>query len=362
MKPVERILVLSNMYPSKHSKTFGIFVKNQVELLRAKGLQVDVIAIDDPRKGKAILLKKYALFFMRNLLNFIVRGRKYQAVHVHYIFPTGLVGLLYKNVLRKKLIVTSHGGDIDQMSKKSERVQKLTKQILDKSDHVITVGERLKEEVHTNFDISYQKLSVINMGVNRDVFKQQDKAAVRDELNIPSDERVLLFVGNLIRAKGLNDLVEAYEIISERESNTTLHFIGEPKDQAYFNELKEKTKNISSLYIHDAKDQMEVAKWLAASDLFMLPSHIEGFGLVALEAMACGVPVIGSDVGGLSYLLADEAGVKTEPHNPEDIAVKAIEVLNNKELQEKIVENGLIKADQFDQDKLIHSVTSLYKS
>lgn len=359
-QPVEKILVLSNMYPSKRSKTFGIFVKNQVEQLRDNGLHVDVIAIDDPRKQKMNLLKKYGKFFIHSIWNMVVRGRKYKAVHIHYIFPTGVTGLLYKKILGKKLIVTSHGGDIDQMSKKSPLAQKYTKKILEKSDHIIAVGEELKKEIHNHFSIPEEKISVINMGVNREVFHQGDKAAIRNKLKIPQDDLILLFVGNLIRAKGLDDLVAAYRQMIKQEPNLSLHLIGEPKDQTFFVELKQLADGVESITIHDAMDQRNVADWMAAADLFILPSHIEGFGLVALEAMACGLPVVGSDVGGLSYLLANETGIKAEAHNPEDIATKALEVLRNKDMQTSLIANGLKKADEFDQRKLISSVISLY--
>ena len=338
-----------------------MFVENQVELLRDKGLQVDVIAIDDPRKQKSHLIKKYSKFFILNIWNMLVRGMKYKAVHVHYIFPTGVIGLLYKQLLGKRLVVTSHGGDIDQMSKKSPLVQKLTGKILRNADHVIAVGEGLKQEIHHQFDIPNEKIAVINMGVNREIFRQQDKTALRKKLGLPEAEKVLLFVGNLICAKGLDDLIAAYKQMIAEESNLSLHMIGEPKDLAYFTELKQKIEDVDSITIHNAMNQKDVAEWMAAADLFVLPSHIEGFGLVALEAMACGLPVMGSDVGGLSYLLANGAGMKTEAHKPDDIAKKALEVLRSNELQANLICNGLRKADEFDQNKLISSVMALYE-
>lgn len=357
---LKKVLVLSNMYPSHLSKTFGIFVKNQVELLRKKGLDVDVIAIRDPRKQKGTLLKKYGKFFLQNLWNLIVRGRKYDAVHVHYIFPTGLVGLLYKKWFGKKLIVTSHGGDIDQMSKKSPFVQKQTKKILEAADHVIAVGEGLKKDIKENFSIPDEKISVINMGVNREIFYEQDNEKLREKLGIAPEEKVILFVGNLIRAKGLDDLLAACEKMSMEEENISLHLIGEAKDKIYIQELKNRVDKLKNAVIHDAVGQLEIAEWMNAADLFILPSHMEGFGLVALEAMACGLPVVGTDVGGLKFLLDGNAGMKVEPHNPEELAEKALEVLRNPQIQKELKENGLKKANQYDQHRLVDRVISLY--
>ncbi|MFC2947734.1 polysaccharide pyruvyl transferase family protein [Virgibacillus sediminis] len=358
----DQLLVLSNMYPSEHSRTFGLFVKNQVELLRDRGLAVDVVAIDDPRKGKIQLLKKYTSFFFGSLGKLVTRGSSYQAVHAHYIFPTGLAGLLFKKLLGRKLIVTSHGGDIDQMSKKSSIVQKLTGKILHEADHIIAVGEGLKQDIHENFSISDDKISVINMGVNRNVFHEHSKEEIRKKLGVDQEEKMLLFVGNLIRAKGLDELTAAYRTLTKEDPSITLHLIGEPKDEAYFQELSEKTDALEGGTIHGGMAQTDVAEWMAASDVFVLPSHIEGFGLVALEAMACGLPVVGTDVGGLSYLLAEGAGVKTEAKNPEALTKGIRKVLTDPSLKETLIANGRKKADEYDQDRLITSVLALYES
>ncbi|RYG71234.1 glycosyltransferase [Lentibacillus lipolyticus] len=356
----EKLLVLSNMYPSGRSKTFGIFVKNQVELLRSKGLAVDVLAIDDPRKGKLLLAKKYGGFLLQNIWNLLTQGKHYHTVHAHYLFPTGLVGLLYKKLLGKRLVVTSHGGDIDQMSKKSSLVQTWTKKILEESDEIIVVGERLREELLATFSIDAGKISVINMGVNRTVFQGQDKLDARQRLGLDANENILLFVGNLIRAKGLDDLVAAYDRVREQADNVSLHLIGEAKDADYFAELKQKAGERERVRIHDALPQEQVADWMAAADVFVLPSHIEGFGLVALEAMACRLPVVGTDVGGLSYLLAGDAGMLAEPHHPDDLAAKIADVLSDEATRTRLIANGLDKAQEYDQEKLIQDVMALY--
>ncbi|MEQ6390984.1 polysaccharide pyruvyl transferase family protein [Bacillaceae bacterium S4-13-58] len=377
-KQKSQVLVLSNMYPSTHSKTFGIFVKNQVEQLRNQGLKVDTIAITDPRKGKSILLKKYLGFFLRGLARLIARGWRYQVVHAHYIFPTGLIGLAYKFLLRKKLIVTSHGGDIDQMVKKSGWARKLSEMILQKADHIIAVGDRLKQDIVDNFDVPANKVSVINMGVNRDVFKQIEKSEARSKLGLSADGRILLFVGNLIFAKGLSDLGQAMLSLKETDPDVTLHLIGEAKDRNYIEKFKAEfmgegsaneindpnspngNRNGGNIVIHDAMDQSEVAVWLSAADLFILPSHIEGFGLVALEAMSCGTPVVGTDVGGLTYLLDGEAGLKVEPKNPTSLAKGIRSLLHDPERQEILRTNGFKKAEENDQNQLIQEILKIY--
>ncbi|UOQ50291.1 polysaccharide pyruvyl transferase family protein [Gracilibacillus caseinilyticus] len=355
-----KVLVLSNMYPSKHSRTFGIFVKNQVELLKEKGVQAHVISIKDPRKGKARLLKKYGLFFARNLWHMIWKGWRYDTVHVHYIFPTGIVGLAYKYLFNKKLVVTSHGGDIDQMIKKNNRVRQLSEHILQKADDIIVVGEGLKQDIHDNFSVDQAKISVINMGVNRSVFKPAGKAFARQQLGLPADQEIILFIGNLIYAKGLDDLAEATASLKEKHPQLVTHLIGEPKDASYFEQFQQQYRS-EAIKVHGSISQEELALWLSAADCFVLPSHIEGFGLVALEAMSCHVPVVGTDVGGLTYLLADQTGLKVKPKDPDDLADKIDQVLTYPALANTLVENGRLKAEAYDQNRLIESILAIYK-
>lgn len=349
------------MYPSEQSKTYGIFVKNQVDLLREMGLNVDVIANTSTKKGKINLVKKYGSFFLRNAINFIFKGWKYDVVHVHYIFPTGLLALLYKWIWRKKLIITSHGGDIDQMVKVGNLTNKWTSRIVKEADHVISVGEQLKNDLHEKFGVPNDKISVINMGVNRDVFHLYDKQKVRYQLGIDQEQKMILFVGNLIYAKGIVDLAESMKVLVKTDPLIKLHLIGEKKDIVFFEKFEQDyLKFTDNIIIHDAKEQEALALWFSAADIFILPSYMEGFGLVALEAMACGTPVIGSDVGGLHHLLASDTGLKIQPKNIDDIVEKVLLLLNNTDENEKYIKNGFLKAVQYDQNKLVKKIISLY--
>ena len=104
------------MYPSKEHKTFGIFIYNQVEQLRQNGLSIDILANTDPLTKKWRLFKKYFIWFMKGLL-FLLRGKEYSVVHVHYVFPSGLLGLMMKKIWKQKMVITVHGSDLSKMPK-----------------------------------------------------------------------------------------------------------------------------------------------------------------------------------------------------------------------------------------------------
>lgn len=359
----QKVLVLSNMYPGKKSNTFGIFVKNQVQALKERGLAVDVIAVNDPSMGKAAVLTKYLLWVCRTLFNLLFKGKQYDVVHVHYVFPTGMLGLFYKKLYRTRLIVTAHGGDIDKMSKKGARISQWTKQILQEADHVIAVGDRLSQDIQEQFDVPAEKISVINMGVNREVFRPLPKQEARKRCGVSQEEKLILFAGNLIRQKGLIELIQAFQIIHERHPQACLTLIGSVKDPAFLQEAKNELARLKveeSTSILPAMPQTEVAAWMAAADVFVLPSHIEGFGLVALEAMSCHTPVVGSDVGGLSYLLKDGHGVLVPPKDPVLLAEGIEKVLSDPEFAARLTERGEQRAEANDQILMVKRVIELY--
>ncbi|MFD1736817.1 glycosyltransferase [Bacillus salitolerans] len=353
-------LVISNMYPSEQARTFGIFVKNQVEALRERGIEIDVVSVSNPKAGKKHVLMKYSRWLLDFIMN-LPKGKTYDFVHAHYVFPSGLLALLHKRLFKTKMIITAHGGDIDKMAKKNARIRNWTRYILEEADEIIAVGQGLHDEIHESFGIRKDKVSIINMGVNREVFKPQDKKTLRKELRI-DEGPVVLFVGNYIQEKGILELIKAFSKVKENHPNAQLHFIGPVKHEGFFNEmiLAVDQSDIKDIHIHEQKSQAEVAKWMAASDVFVLPSYIEGFGLVAVEAMACGTPVVGSNVGGLTYLLQQDRGVLVEPKNPHSLFKGIDQVLRDEGLKNRLIQSGLKCAEENDQKVLLDRVIKLY--
>ncbi|WP_256833469.1 glycosyltransferase [Parageobacillus thermoglucosidasius] len=356
----KKILALSNMYPTEMAKSFGIFVKNQVEALRGRGLHVDVIAVTNPRTDKVNVLTKYILWLLRTLIHCVTKGRNYDVVHAHYVFPTGMLGLWYKKWWKAKLVVTAHGGDIDRMANKSGRIRKWTATILREADHVIAVGHKLAEQIRNEFDVPEENVSVINMGVNRRIFQPLDKEEARKRCGIGEHEIPILFVGNIIRQKGLIELVEAFSKLKKEYHSVSLYLIGAKKDNAFYNELTHRMEGINDVHILDAMQQKDVAVWMAAAEMFVLPSHLEGFGLVALEAMSCHTPVVGSRVGGLAYLLGDGAGVLVEPGNPDSLFEGMKKLLDDADLRKQLVQKGEERAQENDQERIIDQILQLY--
>ncbi|WP_229745382.1 glycosyltransferase [Pullulanibacillus pueri] len=358
-----KILVLSNMYPSVKALSFGIFVKNQVEALKKRNLDVDVIAIDDARMGLRFALPKYSKWLLKNIMRMLKAGTSYHIIHAHYIFPTGMVGLWYKKLFKAKLIVTAHGGDIDRMARKSQRLFTYTRKVLEHADHIIAVGEQLKEDIVRDFSIEPCKVSVLNMGVNRELFYPIDQKLAVRRLGLNPSKKHILFVGNIIKDKGLRELFSAFQILSASDRELELHLIGHHKEPVFYEELAVQASQMGSDRIHfyPVQSQAQLACWMSACDLFVLPSYMEGFGLVALEAMSCGTPVVATAVGGLKYLIGEENGLLVPPKNSEALAEAMAHVLNDSEVYTNLVKNGLKLAECYSEHKLIDSLINLYK-
>lgn len=354
----KKILVISNMYPTEAHKTFGIFVKNQVEALRANGNEVDVIGIKSPLTGKKNVISKYLRWFVETKLNLISHGRKYDVIHAHYVFPSGLLALLYKKLLGKPYVVTAHGGDIDRMAKKNRKIRQWTEKILHEASHVVAVGEALYKEISSEYKIPATKLSIINMGVNREVFKPYSKKEIRKEFKISEGVEPVLFVGNIIREKGLSELVEAFKVVKEKRPQAELFLIGASRNVSYREELNQLMGK--GVHFIEPLPQVELAKWMSAAEVFVLPSHLEGFGLVAVEAMSCHTPVIGSDVGGLHYLLKDGSGLLVPVKQFEPLASAILNILENPELKQQLIQKGEQKATENDEKKMISKLETIY--
>jgi glycosyltransferase involved in cell wall biosynthesis len=359
----KNILVITNMYPSSQHKSFGIFVKNQVEALKEQQLQVDVVAITNPKSGKVSVLTKYLFWFLKTIFLLIFKGSKYDVVHAHYVFPSGYLGLLFKKLFKTRLIVTVHGGDIEKMAKKSPRLYRMTRTVLHGADHIIAVGEDLYEQIKKDYLIPPDKLSIINMGVNRQVFKPYNQQEARVQCGIGREEQVVLFVGNLIEQKGLLELTEAFEMAIKSRTDVQLYLIGSEKQPLFKKQLEEEINERqleSRVHFLGTREQTDIALWMSAADCLVLPAHMEGFGLVALEAMSCGTPVIGTNVGGLRHLLSGNAGIITSVKNPVELANAMVEVLSSKDTRDTLIRNGFKKAEENEQGQLLQKVINVY--
>nr|WP_106783682.1 glycosyltransferase [Lysinibacillus timonensis] len=361
---MKKVFIISNMYPSKEHLSYGIFVKNQVEQLRENGVESVLAVNTNPNTGKVNVLKKYAKWALGVFSTFRKHKKDIGLTHSHYVFPSGMFSYRLKMKHGIPYVVTAHGGDINKMAKKGGRIKEHTAKILQNADHVIAVGEELASDIKRDFQVEENRISVMSMGIDRNMFqKPTSKTEVAIKLGMDPNRVNFLFVGNIIREKGVEELITAFNQLNEKyPDQAALYCIGSTKDASFTEHVKQIAGSNQNVQFIEPMPQKELAEYFQAANVFVLPSYIEGLGLVALEAMSCGTPVIASDVGGLHYMLRDGAGVLVPPKDADSLYI---------ELEKVVQANGqlLVNEEQVtnllqlhDSQAIIHRLKEIYSS
>jgi glycosyltransferase involved in cell wall biosynthesis len=201
------------------------------------------------------------------------------------------------------------------------------------------------------------------MGVDTDIFMPLDRDECRERLGLPLKERVVLFVGNIIPSKGVYYLIESLKDLEFDDLKCII--LGAPVDEEYLRTLRGLAESMDSdVEFFGPVPYTEVPTWMNAADVFVLPSLEEGFGLVALEALACGTPVIATATGGIMEFVRDsETGYTVPPGDSSAIADRIKRILDpeNRAEVESMRERGMRLAESFSTIKQIEKVLEVYR-
>lgn len=266
---------------------------------------------------------------------------QYDIVHAHWLIPQGIVQSFFK----KPYILTGHGGDVTSLNKGILR--KLKIKALKRATYVTVVSKALKEE--TLKLVPKLNITVRSMGCNLSEFTAGYRV---DNFFRQDNKKVVLFVGRLAEKKGVTYLIEAM-----KEVEAKLVIVGKGNLET---ELKEQAKDQGDkIAFLGPKTHQELKRIYASADVFVAPSITakdgdkEGFGLVFLEAMASGLPVVGSDSGGIVEIIKDgENGFLTEEKSPKQLADKINRLLEDQELYDRMAINARETAEQYDYSKI----------
>lgn len=255
------------------------------------------------------------------------------------------------------LVITAHGTDLIGYEK-DPRFRKYANQAFDKAKYIITISNKNQKLVKEIF--KYDKSILIPNGYNADLFfkKHIEKNNFLQHFNIKNKyDKIVLFVGKFTYFKGIDILLKATSIYENEKTLTILAGNGELlNDMKYLaNKLNLKNTVFIGNQPHDVLNKL-----YNIADVSIVPSRNEAFGLVIIEALACGTPVIGSNDGGIPDIIHNKIGMLFEPENYHDLANKIIQVLNN----EKDFNRDYIAKytkDTFSQDIFITQLTDIYK-
>lgn len=282
-------------------------------------------------------------------------------IHVHYAIPHATSAFLAKEMLKGhcdlKIITTLHGTDITLVGLEPSFLP-LVKFSIEHSDGVTAVSRYLKEKTITNYEIN-KEIEVIPNFVDTQVYKPNQNCEYRKHI-APNGEKILVHTSNFRAVKRVSDTIRIFEIV-QREIPTKLLLVGDGPDRFECEKLVRElnlTEKVKFLGKQDA-----IVDILNASDLFLIPSQSESFGLAALEAMACGLPVISSSVGGLPELIRhNECGYIAEIGDVERMAKYALDLLTNEKKYEMFSTNARKCAlTKFDKSIIVPQYENYYK-
>jgi N-acetyl-alpha-D-glucosaminyl L-malate synthase BshA len=283
-----------------------------------------------------------------------------ELLHVHYAIPHATTAFLAREMLgparRLPVITTLHGTDITLVGQESS-FYAITKFSIERSDKVTAVSQYLKDETVRTFGCANCAIAVIPNFVNPTEYGPDDESC-REGL-APAGHRVITHVSNFREVKRVRDVVRVFARI-RRAMPATLIMIGDGPER------DDAEREAVDLKVDDSVRFLgrlgNVANLLQASDLFLLPSQSESFGLAALEALACGVPVVGSRAGGIPELVEDGiSGILEPPGSVEAMARRAIELLRDSDRFAHMRQAALERAARFSSNEIVPRYEALYR-
>jgi glycosyltransferase involved in cell wall biosynthesis len=288
-----------------------------------------------------------------------------QLIHAHFVVPTGLIAVLVGRWMRMPVIIQVHGSDVTKYAKLNRWMAWLTAFASKKADHLIAVSDELAAILTEQFGIQPDKITVSSCGIDVTHFRPMPRNQAREQLNLPEKYSIVLFVGSLIRRKGVDILLSAIARIVAHHSRVKLVVIGEGP---LLQQLEAQALDLAIdkiVHFVGRKSNDELPFWYSAADIFVLPSLREGTPLALLEALSCEVPVIVSRAGGMVEVIEDgKNGLLTDIADPVDLEKKLSLLLADSDMRQRFKETArdtvLSWADiQVEIDTILHLYRNL---
>lgn len=300
-----------------------------IHVIGTKGLNIPGV--------RGLMFKKNAKKALENLLE----TEDIDIIHGHYLFPAGAAAVEVGNEKGIKTYVTAHGSDMFEVYKKQAVMRSTIKNVLKNADVVLAVSNALRHEIiATGVSGISNKTRICWNSVDINRFSPNNENSFKEEYRL-TDKPIVLFVGNLIKRKNVESLLESKKISN---SDYYLVIVG---DGPLFKKLTKKVEeeNIRDVIFTGSRNDVETI--IPSCDVLVLPSFSESFGLVLIEALACGKPVIGSNVGGITEIINDDVGLLVNPNKISSVASAIDRVINDDELRNFLSSNARDRAINF---------------
>ncbi len=303
----------------------------------------------------------YELALSSKLVN-MAKLHEIELVHVHYAIPHAYAGYMAKQMLAEEgiyipMVTTLHGTDITLVGNHPFYKPAVTFSI-NNSDAVTSVSQSLKDDTLRLFDIK-KEIHVVPNFIDTKKYDNPYSECQR-ELIATEDEKIITHISNIRKVKRVDDVIEIFDRIQQKMP-AKLVIVGDGPEKKSLEKLcKKKGLTEKVLFVGNSH---EVDKILCFSDLFILPSEHESFGLVALEAMACGVPVISSNAGGLSEVnIHGESGYLSDVGDVDEMSENAIKILEDPEMHLKFKRKAKLISKKFETKAIVPMYEEIYEN
>jgi teichuronic acid biosynthesis glycosyltransferase TuaC len=397
-----KVLVISHMYPSAPNKAYGIFIHKQVQALIDQGCALKVISpvpyapwplpilrkkwkaysavphqdfIDGvevyypryPEFPRSYLLEHSGFLMyrgIRKLVRKLHRDFRFELIQAHVALPDGHAALLLKDEYHLPTVVTIHGQDFQSTIHQGEKCQDRLFQVLKRTDRIITVSSKLKNMVKD--EPFFSKITVINNGIDLKDCKPvrvENLKPVKPESKL-TEELKIVSVSNLKKTKGLDLNLQALSRLLPKYPQLKYYIVGDGEERQSLESLVADLGLGKQVVFLGKLAHPEALRQIAQGDIFCLPSWQEGFGVVYLEAMAQGVPVIGVRGEGIEdVIIHGQNGLLVRPQNVEDLVQALDSLLRSPEYAKSLAEAGRdIVTNGFTWSHNARSTISIYKS
>jgi teichuronic acid biosynthesis glycosyltransferase TuaC len=338
-KPCYTLGLFANMYPAFNGDYHGIFIQQMVKDLESLGVTVKKAVKTSPS------LTGYASFSYQSLI--LARDPSLDLIQAEYIPHSSLIPAYFRSQ-NIPLVLKFHGDDARIFPFKNRFNLDLTRSMLKRAAHVITASEEMRQ-ILIAIGADSSQVTAIHTGVDTDFFTSLSKENCRQELKIRFDDTIFLFAGRLHPTKGIGELIQ----VAHRCPHLTFVFVGPGK-------IPEHPRNC---IFTGVKNHNDVRTWLNAADCLILPTYTEAVPTSVMEAFACGIPAITTDVGGCPEIVEQGKNGLMVPVRDIDALQSAVMWMNTHPDERKIMgyHGRLTVRERFDHKKLIERLISIHQ-
>ncbi len=356
----------------------GVIATELAKGLARRGHTLHILSYDKPARLDTfqanvsyheVTLNSYPLFeyppydlLLANQIANLIDYEGIDLLHVHYAIPHATSAYLARQILGEKggkvpIITTLHGTDITLVGS-DPSYKSVVDFSINQSDGVTAVSKYLRDETYKRFDIK-KDIEVIPNFIDLERFQRTDKDHFRKAIS-PEGEKIIMHVSNFREVKRVPDVISVFDYIVKHDIQAKLLLVGDGPARKQAEQRCLKLGICDKVRFLGKQDHIE--EILSVADLFVIPSGSETFGLAALEAMGCGVPVISTNVGGLPEVnLNGKTGYTCELGDTKAMGQHAVEILRNDKKHKTMAQNARKQAERFDLKKIVESYETYYK-